>query len=253
MASDALRRPPLRVRVWNEHVAEKRLPEAAELYPDGMHETIAAAVREHARQEVDVTTATLADPGLGLGVEELAGTEVLVWWGHLAHDEVPDDVAERVQQAVLAGMGLVVLHSAHLSKPFRRLTGTTCALRWREADDVESVWTVAPLHPVARDVPQGFVIPRQEMYGEPFDIPVPDELVFVSAFSGGEAFRSGCCFERGHGRIFFFGPGHETYPVYRQREVRQVIANAVEWAAPRLEARRPPELVGPVPVDPRRG
>jgi trehalose utilization protein len=242
----------LRVRVWGENVAERLRPAVAELYPNGMHEAIAMAVREHSRQAVDVVTATLADPEHGLSDEELAGTDVLVWWGHLAHQRVLDEVADRVHQAVLAGMGLVVLHSGHLAKPFRRLMGTTCTLQWREGDDVESVWTVAPTHPIAHDIPQGFVIPKQEMYGEFFDIPVPDELVFVSSFSGGEVFRSGCCFERGHGRIFFFGPGHETYPVYDQPEVRKVIANAVAWAAPRLDARRAPALIGPVPVDPRR-
>jgi trehalose utilization protein len=242
----------LRVLIWGENVAEQRVAGVAELYPEGMHEAIASAVREESRQAVDVSTATLSDPQHGLDDEVLAATHVVVWWGHLAHDDVADEVADRVHQAVLAGMGLVVLHSGHFSKPFRRLMGTTCTLQWREADDVESVWTVAPTHPIADGIPQGFVIPRQEMYGEFFDIPVPDKLVFVSSFSGGEAFRSGCCFQRGHGRIFFFGPGHETFPVYRQPEVRRVIANAVAWAAPRLDSRRAPVLVGPVPVDPGR-
>ena len=242
----------LRVRVWGEHLAEERVAGVATLYPDGMHEAIASAVREYSRQPVDVSTATLSEPQHGLDDEVLANLDVLVWWGHLAHEHVADEVADRVHQAVLGGMGLVVLHSAHMSKPFRRLMGTTCTLRWREEDDVESVWTVAPTHPIAQGVPQGFVIPRQEMYGEFFDIPVPDELVFVSAFSGGEVFRSGCCFQRGHGRIFFFGPGHETFPVYHQPEVRRVIANAVGWAAPRLDSRRTPALVGPVPADPER-
>jgi trehalose utilization protein len=241
-----------RVLVWGENVAEKRVAGVAELYPEGMHEAIASAVREESRQAVAVSTATLSDPQHGLDDQSLAATDVVVWWGHLAHEDVADEVADRVHEAVLAGMGLVVLHSGHLSKPFRRLMGTTCTLRWREAEDVESVWTVAPAHPIADGIPQGFVIPRQEMYGEFFDIPVPDELVFVSSFSGGEAFRSGCCFQRGHGRIFFFGPGHETFPVYRQPEVRRVIANAVAWAAPRRDPRQVPALVGPVPVDTRR-
>ena len=111
-------------------------------------------------------------------------------------------------------MGLIVLHSAHLSKIFRRLMGTRCNLRWREADDRELVWTVAPQHPIAAGVPHPIVIPKHEMYGEYFDIPPPDELVFVSSFTGGEVFRSGCCFRRGKGRVFYFSPGHETYPIY---------------------------------------
>jgi trehalose utilization protein len=173
-------------------------------------------------------TATLDDPGHGLA--DLDETDVLAWWGHLGHELVPDEAAARVQQRVLDGMGLVVLHSGHLSKPFVRLMGTSCHLRWREADDRELVWTVSPSHPIADGVAPVFSIPRQEMYGEYFDIPQPDELVFISSFTGGEVFRSGCCFRRGRGRIFYFGPGHETYPVYHQTEVQRVIANAVLWA-----------------------
>jgi trehalose utilization protein len=212
-----------RVTVWNEHRNER----GGAVYPEGIHATIAAALREH---RLDVTTATLQDAGHGL--DGLDDTDVLVWWGHSAHDEVPDEAAERVQRRVLAGMGLVVLHSGHHSKPFRLLMGTSCDLQWREADDRELVWTVAPGHPIASGVPSPIVIPAQEMYGEHFDIPAPDELVFVSSFSGGEVFRSGCCFRRGRGRIFYFGPGHETFPVYHQFEVQRVIANAARWAAP---------------------
>jgi trehalose utilization protein len=127
-------------------------------------------------------------------------------------------------------MGLVVLHSGHYSKIFRRLMGTTCSLRWREADDREVVWTVSPAHPIAAGLPAAFILPAEEMYGEFFDLPQPDELVFISSFTGGEVFRSGCCFHRGWGRIFYFRPGHETYPTYHQPEVRRVIANGVLWA-----------------------
>lgn len=157
---------------------------------------------------------------------------MLLWWGHLAHGRVPDEVAARVQERVLEGMGLVVLHSAHLSKPFTRLMGTSCNLRWREAADRELVWTIEPAHPIAEGVPPVIAIDRQEMYGERFDIPAPDELVFVSSFSGGEVFRSGCCFRRGRGRVFYFGPGHETYPVYHHPDIRRVLVNAVRWARP---------------------
>lgn len=218
-----------RVTVWNEHVHERADEAVRAVYPEGIHEVVAGALRE-LEPALDVRTATLQDPGHGL--EGLDDTDVLVWWGHAAHDQVPDEAAERVQRRVLGGMGLVVLHSGHLSKPFVRLMGTSCHLRWREADDRELVWTVAPGHPVARGVPSPIVIPQQEMYGEHFDIPPPDELVFISSFSGGEVFRSGCCFRRGRGRIFYFSPGHETYPVYHQPEIQQVIANGVLWAAP---------------------
>jgi trehalose utilization protein len=201
------------------------------LYPDGMHGEVATAIAAQLGGAAAVRTATLDQPDNGLPHDVLAATDVLVWWGHVAHDQVDDDVVDEVVRRVLEdGMGLVVLHSGHYSKPFRQLLGTTCSLRWRESEDREVVWTVAPGHPVARDLPQGFVIPAQETYSEFFDIPVPDELVFVSSFSGGEVFRSGCGFRRGNGRVFYFSPGHETYPVFHQEEVQRVIANAVVWA-----------------------
>jgi trehalose utilization protein len=221
---------PIRVTVWGENRVERTDPDVRAVYPDGMHETIAGAIREHLVERADVRTATLDEPGHGLDGAVLETTDVLTWWGHLHHGDVADDVAAAVQQRVLDGMGLVVLHSGHLSKPFKRLMGTSCNLRWREADDRELVWTVNPQHPVAREVPPVFAIDRQEMYGEFFDVPAPDELVFISSFTGGEVFRSGCCFLRGKGRIFFFSPGHEHFPVYHHAHVRRVIANAVAWA-----------------------
>jgi trehalose utilization protein len=163
----------------------------------------------------------------------LDATDVLVWWGHIAHGEVDDAVVERARARVLAGMGLVVLHSGHYSKLFRALMGTTCDLQWREADDRERIWVVAPGHPIADGVGPSIDLDIEEMYGEPFDVPAPEELVFVSWFTGGEVFRSGCCYTRGRGRIFYFRPGHETHPTYRHPDVRRVIANAVAWAGRR--------------------
>lgn len=219
----------MHVTVWNEYLHEQRNPAVGALYPEGIHGAIAGLLRM-GLADVTVATATLEMPGHGLDAELLDRTDVLLWWGHLAHHRVDDAVVDRVQARVLAGMGLIVLHSGHLAKIFRRLMGTSCNLRWREADDRELVWTVAPTHPIAAGVPQPLVIPRHEMYGEFFDIPAPDELVFVSSFSGGEVFRSGCCFRRGKGRVFYFSPGHETYPVYHQPEVAHVLCNAVRWA-----------------------
>ena len=146
--------------------------------------------------------------------------------------QVADAVVDRVHDAVLGGMGLVVLHSGHYAKIFKRLLGTTCSLRWRNEGERELVWTVDPAHPIAQGVPQPIVIEAQEMYGEHFDIPAPDELVFISSFAGGEVFRGGCCFRRGRGRIFYFSPGDQEYPVYHHPDVQRVIANAVRWAAP---------------------
>jgi trehalose utilization protein len=224
---------PIHVTVWGENVHERNEPEVRELYPQGMHSAIADGLAHLLGDDVRVTTATLDQPEHGLTREVLDGTDVLTWWGHVAHDEVGDAVAQRVHDAVLGGMGLIALHSAHYAKVFRRLLGTSCSLRWRNDGERELVWTVDPAHPIAAGVPQPIVIDAQEMYGEHFDIPAPDELVFVSSFTGGEVFRSGCCFRRGAGRIFYFSPGDQDYPVYHHEDVRRVLANAVRWAAPR--------------------
>jgi trehalose utilization protein len=232
---DAPQQPtrPTRVVVWNEFVHETR-GDATVLahYPDGIHEVVAAGLRELLGDEVDVSTATLAEPEHGLTEERLAETDVLLWWGHIAHDQVSDEVVERVVRHVQSGMGIIVLHSGHYSKPFTRLLGTTCSLRWRNAAERELVWTVAPTHPIAEGVPDPLVIPEQETYGEFFDIPTPDELIFLSTFTGGEVFRSGATWRRGLGRLFYFSPGDQEYPVYHQPEIRRVLANGVRWARP---------------------
>ncbi|MGH2391155.1 MAG: ThuA domain-containing protein, partial [Chloroflexota bacterium] len=220
----------LRVTIWNENIHDREDPRTQAVYPNGLHSAIDNAINSYLKDRVTTRTATLEQPEHGLTAEVLDATDVLTWWGHVGHEQVDDAVVDRVQQRVLSGMGLIVLHSGHLSKVFRRLMGTSCALRWREADDREVVWTVSPGHPIAAGVPQAVILPRQEMYGEYFDIPQPDELVFISSFSGGEVFRSGCCFKRGQGRIFYFSPGHETYPIYHDPNVGRILANAVEWA-----------------------
>lgn len=219
----------IRVTVWNEYRHEKQNAEIAEIYPQGIHGAIAGYLRGHG---CIVTTATLDEPSHGLTEHVLDNTDVLVWWGHMAHGEVSDEIVEQVHAHVLKGMGLIVLHSGHFSKIFKRLMGTTCDLKWREAGEKERVWVVAPGHPIADGIGEYFEIPHEEMYGEYFDIPEPETVVFVSWFQGGEVFRSGCCYRRGHGRIFYFRPGHETYPTYHQPEVLRVIGNAVRWARP---------------------
>jgi trehalose utilization protein len=218
----------LRVTVWNENLHEQHQESVKKVYPKGMHAPIAAGI-ERELADVDVRIATLDEPEHGLTDKVLAETDVLTWWGHAAHDQVEDRIVDRVHERVLDGMGLVVLHSGHKSKIFMRLMGTSCRLRWREMGERELVWTVSPSHPIASGVQQPIVIPHQEMYGEFFDIPQPDELVFISSFEGGEVFRGGCCFYRGAGRIFYFSPGHEEYPVYFQPDIQRVIANAVAW------------------------
>ena len=222
----------IRVTVWNEFRHEKTHEAVKKVYPDGMHRVIAEGLT--AAGGFEVRTATLDEPEHGLSEEVLEDTDVLTWWGHMAHAEVKDEIVGRVHKRALAGMGLVVLHSGHFSKIFRALMGTNCSLRWREAAEKERIWNVAPSHPIAQGIGDYFELPHVEMYGERFDIPTPDELVFISWFEGGEVFRSGCCFERGHGRVFYFRPGHETFPIFYDDNVRRVIANAVRWAAPRI-------------------
>lgn len=219
----------IRVTVWNEYRHEQQNAYIAGLYPQGIHGAIAAFLQEAG---YTTATATLDQPEHGLTDEVLDGTDVLLWWAHLAHDEVAEAVVDRVQRRVLDGMGLIVLHSGHMSKPFTRLMGTSGSLIWREAGEKERVWVVAPGHPIAAGLEPYFEIPQTEMYGEPFDVPQPDELVFISWFPGGEVFRSGCCYRRGRGRVFYFRPGHETYPIYHQPEVQRVLVNVVRWAAP---------------------
>jgi trehalose utilization protein len=235
-----------RVTVWTEHRQERSDAAVATVYPDGIHAAIAAGLGDAG---FDVRTATLDEPEHGLTDEVLAATDVLTWWGHVAHAEVDDAIVDRVQRRVLDGMGLIVLHSGHHSKIFRRLMGTTADLKWREAGERERIWVVDRSHPIADGLGESFAIDHEEMYGEPFDVPAPDQLVLISWFEGGEVFRSGCCYSRGRGRIFYFRPGHETHPTYFQPEVRRVIANAVTWA---VGPRGAPIVIGnPDPIEGR--
>lgn len=220
----------VRVTVWNEYRHELEMPEVAAIYPNGIH----GCIRDFlAKNGMEVKTATLAEPEHGLTQEVLDCTEVLVWWGHTAHQEVDDAVVERVYQRVQEGMGLIVLHSGHASKIFQKLCGTnTGDLKWRENDEKEILWVMDSAHPIVQGIGEKIVLEHEETYGEPFSIPVPDEQVFVSWFEGGEVFRSGCCFRRGRGKIFYFKPGHETYPIYHNADIQKVITNAVHWATP---------------------
>lgn len=220
------------VTVWNEFIEEQSDDEVQAIYPDGIHQVLADGLRERGHE---VQTATLDEPQHGLPEAVLDDTEVLVWWEHRAHEDVNDAVVDRVVERIYDGMGFVPLHSAHFSKPFKRLMGTPCSLTYRESRERERVWTIDQSHPITDEIDTSFVLPKTEMYGEPFAIPTPDDLVFVSWFEGGEVFRSGCCYQRGNGRIFYFRPGHETYPVYHEPVVLDVIDNAVEWAVAETE------------------
>jgi trehalose utilization protein len=218
----------VRALVWGENVHEQSSSAVRALYPEGMHATIASALNGDAG--ISAGTATLQEPEHGLTEARLAQTDVLLWWGHAAHGKVEDVIVERVQKRVWEGMGLIVLHSGHFSKIFRRLMGTPCSLKWREAGERERVWVINPGHPIAQGLGDCIEIPNSEMYGEPFTVPEPMETVFVSWYQGGEVFRSGLTFQRGAGRIFYFGPGHETYPIYHHPDVQRVLCNATRWA-----------------------
>ena len=237
----------IRTVVWGENVHEQKSKLVAGLYPKGMHGTIAEAL--NADKGITAETVTLQDPEHGMTAERLARTDVLVWWGHAAHGEVQDAIVERVAEAVWSGMGLIVLHSGHFSKIFKRLMGTPCNLTWREAGERERLWVTAPHHPVATGVGPCFEIEQEEMYGEPFGIPEPLETVFVSWFQGGEVFRSGVTYRRGAGSVFYFRPGHEAYPTYHQAEVQQVLRNAVKWAWNPAKRIADPTDAPNVPVD----
>jgi len=217
-----------RVTVWNEYEHERLHEKCKALYPNGMHAVIAEYL--NGLEGVEARTATLAEPEHGLTQEVLDATDVLTWWGHRAHAKVEDDVVERVYERVLDGMGLIVLHSGHFSKIFRKLMGTRCSLRWREVAEKERLWVVEPHHPIVQGIGDYIELPHTEMYGERFDVPDPDKTIFISWFEGGEVFRSGLTYTRGYGKIFYFRPGHESLPIFHDEKILKVIGNACQWA-----------------------
>jgi trehalose utilization protein len=224
---------PIRVTIWNEFLHERKNPTVTQIYPNGIHQALASGLKQQLGEAAEIVTATLDQPDHGLTQQRLDQTDVLLWWGHLAHDDVSGQIVERAQRRVWQGMGFIPLHSAHLSKLFTRLMGTSCMLRWRDTGERERLWIVNPSHPIVDGLhDEYFELPATEMYGEFFDIPAPDELVTISWFAGGEVFRSGCTFRRGKGRIFYWRPGHETFPIYHHPTVLQILSNAIRWAAP---------------------
>ncbi len=239
----------INVTIWNEFLNEKLNDEAKRIYPNGIHQALADGLAD---EGFTIRTATLRDDAEhGLGEEILNSTDVLLWWGHKAHDQVSDEVTVRVVKRVQEGMGLIVLHSGHFSKPFKALMGTSCDLKWRVAGEQEIIWSVNPSHPIVEGINAKILLEQEEMYGEFFDIPTPDELVFISNFEGGEVFRTGCTFYRGSGKIFYFRPGHETYPTYYQPDILKVIANSIRWASP--TSNKKPEYGRSEPVRPLGG
>lgn len=226
----------INVTVWNEGCHERESEEVRAVYPEGIHTCIASFLKED--EEIGkIRTFTMYDEEQGLREEDLNDTDVLIYWAHIRHNKIEDQYVQRIYEHVVdRGMGLILLHSAHASKIFRKLCGTqTDRLEWRESGDEEHLWTIEPHHPICRGVESPIILEHEETYGERFYIPKPDELLFISWFSGGEVFRSGLCYYRGNGKIFYFQPGHETYPTYYNPKIQQVIRNAIKWAVPDQE------------------
>jgi len=217
-------------RNFSEYTARKSR-QILSVYPDGLMAPILRALRED--PELAVTYTTLYDPDYGLSEELLQNTDVLIWWAHISHDAIPDWLSQKIVERIWKGMGFIALHSAHKSKPFMEVLGCSGTLRWREGDFCR-VWNTCPVHPIANGLPEYIELEEEEMYGEVFDVPKPDDVVFMSWFSGGELLRSGCTWTRGYGKIFYFQPGHETSPSYHNPDILRIIRNAVHWAAPSM-------------------
>lgn len=231
---------PLRVTVWNEFVHERELPEIRAVYPEGIHGCLRSFLEKE--QDITVKCVTLDMPNQGITQELLDNTDVLIWWSHARQEDITDETVRLVRNAVHSGMGLVALHSAHFSRIMRDLLGTTMTLHWRHGDQ-EKLWCIDLTHPIAQGVPACIDIPEEEMYGECFDIPRPDDVIFIGWFAGGQVFRSGVTFRRGRGKIFYFQPGHEEAPVYQHPDIQRIIINAVRWAAPLCRLPAPPDNV----------
>jgi trehalose utilization protein len=218
--------PRIRVLCWSERT------EPASVYPEGINGAIAKHLREDSG--LDVETASIDDPEQGIGEPALAATDVLVWWGHRKHHDVAEARVNRVVRAIKErGLGFIALHSAHFSKIFKALHGTPCSLGdWRADAKPEYLKCVAPSHPVARGLGD-FTIPQTEMYNEPFLVPSPSPTIFYGYWDAGEQFRSCCVWNVGEGRVVYFQPGHETFPIFFQREPLRIILNSVYWCARR--------------------
>lgn len=229
----------IKVTIFNEYYHERTEECVRAIYPEGIHMALKNNLQD---DELQIRTVTLDELPDALTDEILEDTDVLIWWGHMRHNLVPDEVAVRVQQAVLRGMGAIFLHSGHHSKPFKLLMGTSCNLTWRENGDRELVWVIDPTHPIVQGIGRFIKLDHEETYGEPFTIPEPDELIMIGNFEGGEVFRSGCCYRRENGRVFYFQPGHETVPTFHHPDVIRVIRNAIDWAKPTYRVK---ELVAP--------
>ncbi len=219
----------INVTVWNEFRHEKTDEEVKSLYPDGIHVYIKSFL--DTEEDFNVTVCSLDEPDQGLPNELIDNTDVLIWWGHIAHAEVSDELVTRLRKRVYeCGMGFIPLHSAHHAKPFKAIIGTTGNLTWGRNQNA-IVWSLSPTHPIADGVPLKFAL-TEELYSEPFYIPRPDDVVFATWFEDGNLFRGGVTFTRGIGKIFYFHPGHETCASFKNPHVQRIIKNAIRYCKP---------------------
>ncbi len=216
----------IRVRVWCEGSAPPSV------YPDGVNGALADGLNRH--PGLIVNRAGLDEESAGLTDTDLDETDVLVWWGRFRHEEVPDDRVLAISERVRSGqLGFVALHASCQSKPFRALMDGPCELGgWRDDGRPETIAIAEPDHPLAIGV-EPFTLPRSIMYAEPFAVPEPESVVFVSHWGEGQTFRSGMTWTVDQGRVAYFRPGHDQFPVLFHPQVRQVITNAVLWASPK--------------------
>ena len=223
-AADARRR----VVVWSEGTAPKRV------YPKDVNTTIAEGLQPLS-PTWEIVTASLADPEQGLTEESLAKTDVLIWWGHQKHGQVKDALVARIVRRVKEdGMGFIALHSAHFAKPLKKLLGTNCGWKGGYVCDGSKVELIVKdkNHPIVRGV-SDFSLANTERYSEPFEVPEPEAVVldgiYIRPDGTKEHSRHGLVWTVGKGKVFYFQPGHETYPHYFDPNVQKVLCNAVEW------------------------
>ncbi|MFH1372026.1 MAG: ThuA domain-containing protein [Planctomycetota bacterium] len=218
------------VVVWSEGTAPKNV------YPNDICGAIAEGLKE--LKDWDVVEARLSDPNQGLPDELLNRADVLIWWGHKKHNQVRDGLVDKIVSRVKdEGMGFISLHSSHFARPNIKLMGTPCS--WKEYlgdSNTLKITVKDPNHPIARGV-EDFTIYHDERYSEPYAVPQPLAVVFEGTYTldngGTDTSRQGLTWEIGKGRVFYFQPGHETNPVFFDPNIRRIISNAVEWAAPK--------------------
>jgi trehalose utilization protein len=217
------------VVVWSEGTAPKKV------YPNDINTAIAEGLKE--LQGWEVVVANLSDPDQGLPDKVLNRADVLIWWGHQKHDQVKNELVDKIVKRVKEdGMGFISLHSSHFAKPNKKLMGTACSWGAYVGDSITLKVTVkSPEHPIAKDVKE-FTLEHSERYSDPYAVPKPKAVVFEGVATlkngGTDPSQQGLTWEIGKGKVFYFQAGHETNPVFFDPNIRKIIANAVQWAAP---------------------